>query len=116
MFIYFGKIGLLDTRYFSKMKFPHMFGWCFDVKIAHCWAEWSSDVYAALGIFNCRLQFPWLKIALRVPVHSLTLWNVFGHYDTAVANRRLSDGSVAITGPLIYFFFGVMTWLGHHQT
>lgn len=24
MFIYFGKIGLLDTRYFSKMKFPHV--------------------------------------------------------------------------------------------
>ena len=22
----FGKIGLLDTQYFSNMKFPHMFG------------------------------------------------------------------------------------------
>ena len=26
MFIYFGKIGLLDTWYFSEMKFPHTFG------------------------------------------------------------------------------------------
>lgn len=87
MFIYFGKIGLLDTRYFSKMKFPHVWLmlWCQDCTLL----SWSSDVYAALGIFNCRLQFPWLKIALCVPVHSLTLWNVFGRCDTAVTNCRL---------------------------
>lgn len=72
MFIYFGKIDLSDTWYFSKKISSNIWLmlWCQGCILL----SWSSEeISAASGIFNCRLQFSWLKIALCVLVNLLTI-------------------------------------------
>lgn len=86
--------------------------WCQDCT----WLSRTSEIYAALGIFNCGPQSPWLKIAPRVLVHSLVLRSdVSGSCDAYVTNYWLSDGAVAIPWSFIYFFCGVTARLGHCQ-
>lgn len=86
--------------------------WCQDCTLL----SRTSEIYAALGIFNCGPQFPWLKIA-RVLVHSLVLpSDLLGSCDASVTTCWLSGGPVAIAWSFIYFFCGVTAWLGQCQT
>lgn len=71
--------------------------WCQHCTLLSC----NSDVYAALGIFNCGLQFPWLNLALCVLVHSLTLcYKILGSCDASLTTGSLMAASHHMT---IYF-------------
>lgn len=54
MFIYFGKIGLLDTRYFSKMKFPHVTA---NALMSRLRAQAEAQTFMQLGISTANCSF-----------------------------------------------------------
>lgn len=115
MFIYFGKIDLLDTWYFSKIKFPQTSLVNALMSRLHI-AELNLRNLCSFGHFQLQTAVSLAKNSTCVLAHSLTLFdNALGRCDAHATNDRLSDGSVAITGSFLYFFCGAMAWLSHCQ-
>lgn len=101
MFIYFGKIDLSDTWYFSKKISSNIWLmlWCQGCILL----SWSSEeIYAASGIFNCRLQFSWLKIALCVLVNLLTILKWHNWWLWCL--KSLPTGSLMVNVAIIWSF------------
>lgn len=81
--------------------------WCQDCTLL----SWSSEVYAALGIFQLQTAVSLAKNCTVCPcafAHALKccVW-----WLCCVSHCWLSDGSTAIPGPFIYFFCRGMAWM-----